>query len=79
MLPRSFKAIVRLELECLTMISDEKEAWPLALQQLAKSYGGGLWISVDNLKHKDIRSIFKKALSGGLTQGVWSKLRESSG
>ena len=72
MLPKCFEKLRNLELESVTMISDDKEAWLVALRQLAKSYRGGLWISVANLKYRDTRSRIRKALSGGLAERVWS-------
>ena len=72
MLPLSFKKLVRLELESVTMISDDKAAWLVALRRLAKPYRGVLWINVANLKYKDTRSRIRKALSEGLAERVWS-------
>ena len=52
MLPDCFKALPNLELESVMMVSDEKGAWPLALQELAQKHGSSIWISVEGLKHK---------------------------
>lgn len=78
MLPLRLPELTHLELESLTMINEDEDALMLALQQLAKSYSGKLYISMEGLRYKYSRTRNKeiRLLRGNPLWNIWKHTRE---